>query len=77
MGSPLLLITSRNDENSSASFGWLATLFAPVAPLVAWYTYHFRKTGFIFGNPEFLRYNATANLTLVRVLVSLWHRSFT
>jgi hypothetical protein len=39
-----------------------------------WYLYHFHRTGFIFGNPEFLRYNATANLTAGRVLASLWHR---
>jgi len=70
----VLLVTDRNEEGSSASFGWLATLFAPVLPLVGWYVYHFRKTGFIFGNPEFLRYNATANLSVARVLVSLWHR---
>jgi len=70
----VVLITDRNDESSSASFSWLATLFAPVLPLIAWYAYHFHKTGFIFGNPEFLRYNATANLSVIRVLVSLWHR---
>ncbi len=66
----VLLVTDR--ENGS--LGWLATLSAPVAPLIGWYLYHYRKTGFIFGNPEFLRYNATANLSAVRVLVSLWHR---
>jgi hypothetical protein len=43
-------------------------------PLVAWYTYHYLKTGFLFGNPEFLRYNAQANLTLPRFLAALEHR---
>jgi hypothetical protein len=66
----VLLITDRKN----ASVSWLATLSAPVAPLVGWYVYHYRHTGFIFGNPEFLRYNATANLSVIRVLVSLWHR---
>ena len=28
----------------------------------------------MFGNPEFLRYNATANLSFTRILLSLWHR---
>ena len=29
----------------------------------------------MFGNPEYLRYNATANLGVVRILLSLWHRT--
>jgi 4-amino-4-deoxy-L-arabinose transferase-like glycosyltransferase len=53
---------------------WLATLLTPVLPLALWYAYHFSKTGFIFGNPEFLRYNATANLDAYRILLCLWHR---
>lgn len=51
----------------------LALLF-PLLPLAAWYAYHYRATGFTFGNPEFLRYNATANLAPLRILLSLWHR---
>ena len=70
----VLLITERNTKASIASLAWLAALFAPAIPLALWYLYHFHRTGFIFGNPEFLRYNATANLSLARVLVSLWHR---
>jgi 4-amino-4-deoxy-L-arabinose transferase-like glycosyltransferase len=53
---------------------WLTTLVAPVAPLAAWYAYHKHRTGFIFGNPEFLRYNATANLDAHRIALCLWHR---
>jgi 4-amino-4-deoxy-L-arabinose transferase-like glycosyltransferase len=68
------LLTERRDDSSTANPRWVAALFLPVAPLMLWYLYHFRQTGFIFGNPEFLRYNATANFTLTRVLVSLWHR---
>lgn len=51
-----------------------AALIVPVFPLAAWYAYHRYKTGFIFGNPEFLRYNATANLDAHRVLICLYHR---
>lgn len=69
-----LLVTERRNKESTARFYWLPALFAPVIPLVLWYVYHFHKTGFVFGNPEFLRYNATANFTATRVLVSLWHR---
>ena len=52
----------------------VAALLFPALPLIAWYAYHRHQTGFTFGNPEFLRYNATANLTPARVLLSLWHR---
>lgn len=53
---------------------WIVSLVSPLIPLIAWYAYHRHRTGFIFGNPEFLRYNATANLDPLRVLLSLWHR---
>lgn len=52
----------------------IAALLFPILPLAAWYAYHRARTGFIFGNPEFLRYNATANLDAYRVLLSFWHR---
>jgi 4-amino-4-deoxy-L-arabinose transferase-like glycosyltransferase len=53
---------------------WLLALLAPILPLAAWYAYHYHQTGFVFGNPEFLRYNATANLDAYRIALSLWHR---
>lgn len=52
----------------------IAALAFPILPLAAWYAYHRYATGFTFGNPEFLRYNATANLSPLRTLLSLWHR---
>ena len=53
---------------------WFAWIAATVLPLIAWYVYHHAATGFTFGNPEYLRYNATANLSVHRVLLSVWHR---
>jgi hypothetical protein len=50
---------------------WLASC---VLPLAAWYGYHYAKTGFLFGNPEFLRYNAQANLDPLRILAAFGHR---
>ena len=41
---------------------------------MAWYAYYRHRTGFIFGNPEFLRYNATATLSPLRILLALAHR---
>ncbi len=59
-----------------ANQAWLiAALLSPLLPLAAWYLYHWHKTGFIFGNPEYLRYNATATLTPLRVLLALAHRT--
>jgi Dolichyl-phosphate-mannose-protein mannosyltransferase len=49
-------------------------LLLPIAPLAAWYAYHWSRTGFVFGNPEYLRYNATATLTPLRVLLAFGHR---
>jgi 4-amino-4-deoxy-L-arabinose transferase-like glycosyltransferase len=51
-------------------------LLTPLLPLAAWYAYHHHKTGFIFGNPEYLRYNATATFSALRVAVALGHRIF-
>ena len=64
----------RDTPNRRSHAKWIAALLAPILPLAAWYAYHFHKTGFVFGNPEFLRYNATANLDPYRIRLSLWHR---
>lgn len=70
----VLLLRSQKSSARRSHLLWIVSLVAPVLPLVAWYTYHYHRTGFVFGNPEFLRYNATANLDPYRVLLSLWHR---
>ena len=51
-------------------------MLAPPITLAAWYGYYHHRTGFFFGNPEFLRYNATATLSPLRVLLALAHRIF-
>ncbi len=50
-------------------------LTAPALPLAAWFGYHCRRTGFLFGNPEYLRYNATSTLTPLRIALALVHRA--
>jgi hypothetical protein len=50
---------------------WLSTC---VLPLAGWYGWHYAKTGFLFGNPEFLRYNAQATLDPMRILAAFGHR---
>ena len=70
----VLLLTERRQRNPAASLAWMGALLFPVLPLAGWYAYHFHRTGFIFGNPEFLRYNATENISALRILLSFWHR---
>jgi hypothetical protein len=54
---------------------WEAALLSScVLPLAGWYAWHYTKTGFLFGNPEFLRYNAQATLDPLRILVAFGHR---
>jgi 4-amino-4-deoxy-L-arabinose transferase-like glycosyltransferase len=71
----LLLFRNRSKTLAqSPHLKWLFALLTPILPLIAWYAYHHHKTGFVFGNPEFLRYNATANLDAYRIALCLWHR---
>ena len=70
----LLVRESAATTRVRAHTGWIAALLAPTLPLAAWYAYHFHRTGYIFGNPEFLRYNATANLDAHRIVLCLYHR---
>lgn len=46
-------------------------LLIPLVPLAAWYAYHYSRTGFVFGNPEFFRYNVEATLHPLRILLAL------
>jgi len=52
----------------------LAALAASVLPLVLWFAYHYSRTGFVFGNPEFFRYNVQATANPLRVLLALGSR---
>ena len=66
--------TARTPVRRGASWQRLVALCAPVLPLIAWYAYHRARTGFTFGNPEYLRYNATANLSAAHVITALRYR---
>jgi hypothetical protein len=59
----------RNDRVMS----WLTCgpLFLPLIPLALWYAFHYARTGFVFGNPEFFRYNVEATMQPLRVLLAL------
>ena len=50
------------------------SLVAPVLVLCAWYAYHYARTGYVFGNPEFFRYNVQATVDPLRILLVLGMR---
>jgi len=50
---------------------WLSSCMLPLA---AWYAFHYLKTGFLFGSPEWLRYNAQSNISFPRILAAFEHR---
>ncbi len=49
----------------------IASLLIPALPLVLWYAYHYAHTGYIFGNPEFFRYNVAETLSPTRCALAL------
>jgi len=49
----------------------IASLLSPVLALGVWYLYHRLRTGYVFGNPEFFRYNVAATLNPTRFLLAL------
>jgi len=62
--------------DSGAEFGsqWsrrIVPLLLPVVPLALWFAYHYARTGYVFGNPEFFRYNVAATLNPLRFLLAL------
>ena len=56
------------------SYAQAAWYMVCLVPLAAWYGYHYARTGFLFGNPEFLRYNATSTLQPLRIAAAFAHR---
>jgi hypothetical protein len=49
----------------------IASLLFPVVPLALWYGYHYARMGYVFGNPEFFRYNVAATLSPIRFVLAL------
>jgi 4-amino-4-deoxy-L-arabinose transferase-like glycosyltransferase len=49
----------------------VSLLLVPIVPLALWYAFHYWRTGFVFGNPEFFRYNVKATMQPLRVLLAL------
>jgi len=62
--------SSGASETIAHKWQWLALLI-PTLPLGLWYAYHYARTGFVFGNPEFFRYNVEGNLSPLRIVLAL------
>lgn len=59
------------DSGSGDKVRALWPLCVPMLVLAAWYGFHFFRTGYVFGNPEFFRYNVASTLNPVRFLLAL------
>jgi len=61
-----------NDPQANSGYARrIASLLIPALPLVLWYVYHYARTGHVFGNPEFFRYNVAATLSPARFVLAL------
>ncbi len=49
-------------------------LVFPLLPLAGWYAFHYLRTGFVFGNAEFFRYNVQATMHPLRILLAFLMR---
>lgn len=65
----------RDRSSRRPAFRNIAWLAASILPVCAWFYYHWRRTGYVFGNPDYLRYNAEANLSPLRIALALFHRA--
>ena len=59
------------EDSANSDARRILSLLLPVFPLALWYTYHYARTGYVFGNPEFFRYNVAATLNPLRFLLAL------
>ncbi len=59
------------DPGSETETSGIWLLSAPVLVLALWYGFHYFRTGYVFGNPEFFRYNVASTLNPVRFLLAL------
>jgi hypothetical protein len=68
-------ISSASTSSEARPRRVMAALMVPLAVLVSWYGYHYLRTGYVFGNPEFFRYNVQATLSPLRIglaLITRW-----
>jgi hypothetical protein len=67
-------LPSSHPSKHSRNGTTLGALLFPLLPLALWYAYHYHRTGFLFGNPEFFRYNVQATLHPLRIVLAFGMR---
>jgi hypothetical protein len=67
-------LPSSHQSKHSRNGTTLGALLFPLLPLALWYAYHYHRTGFLFGNPEFFRYNVQATLHPLRIVLAFGMR---
>jgi 4-amino-4-deoxy-L-arabinose transferase-like glycosyltransferase len=70
----LILWEIGSRQRFSGLFKRVILLLLPVIPLAGWFIWHYRETGFLFGDPEFYRYNAQATTAPARVVMAFFQR---
>jgi hypothetical protein len=65
------LWTDSGAQSGNRPASRILPLLLPLIPLALWYAYHWAHTGYVFGNPEFFRYNVAATLSPLRFLLAL------
>jgi hypothetical protein len=66
-----LWLDGSDPKANTDSLRHIVSLLMPALPLGLWYAYHYSHTGYVFGNPEFFRYNVAATLNSTRFLLAL------
>ncbi len=66
-----LWLDNEDRESTGSSVPRIISLLIPAMPLALWYAYHYARTGYVFGNAEFFRYNVAATLSFTRFLFAL------
>jgi len=59
------------EKTSFKSMLPVTALLISILPLALWYGYHYARKGYVFGNPEFFRYNVSATLSPTRFVLAL------
>jgi 4-amino-4-deoxy-L-arabinose transferase-like glycosyltransferase len=68
---PRSLVAFAHGDDRTISWSTVSIqLLIPLVPLALWYAFHYARTGFVFGNPEFFRYNVKQTMQPLRVLLA-------
>ena len=58
----------------SEAFANAQILMLSAVPLVFWFAYHYHYSGYMFGNPEYFRYNVASTITPARIAMAALQR---